>query len=88
VDRGGAVVVRTGDELTRFIGRCLTDPGFADALGEKAATIVRSQQGAADRTIAWLRPLFGEEQLQPQRSSVGVPRGPRWVKASTRPSAY
>ena len=41
-----AAVVRDGDELTAFVRRCLADPAYADALGRRAAELVRRQLGA------------------------------------------
>jgi 3-deoxy-D-manno-octulosonic-acid transferase len=50
--REAAVEVRDGAELTRFVRRCLAEPAFAIQLGQRARSLVLSQQGAADRTIA------------------------------------
>ena len=45
-----AVVVNDGDELTAFVGRCLDDPAWAEALGSRAAALVASQRGATAAT--------------------------------------
>jgi 3-deoxy-D-manno-octulosonic-acid transferase len=55
-----AQVIRDGHELTAFVTRCLTDASFAKTLGENAAHLVRSQQGAAETTLALLKPLLVE----------------------------
>lgn len=53
-----AVVVNDGAELTRFVERCLTEPEYAAELGQKAAALVRTQQGAADRTLKLIGSLL------------------------------
>jgi 3-deoxy-D-manno-octulosonic-acid transferase len=53
-----AVVVRDGDELTAFVRRCLADPAYADALGRRAADLVRRQLGATGRTLDLLVALL------------------------------
>ncbi len=53
-----AEVVKNGNELTQFVNRCLRDSAFANTLGFRAAELVRQQQGAAERTMQLLRPLF------------------------------
>jgi 3-deoxy-D-manno-octulosonic-acid transferase len=45
-----AVVVRDTFELESFVRRCLEDPRYAAALGERAQALVRSQLGATMRT--------------------------------------
>jgi hypothetical protein len=52
------VVVRDGDELTAFVRRCLADPAYADALGRRAADLVRRQLGATGRTLDLLVALL------------------------------
>lgn len=59
-----AIVIHDGQELSNFVSRCLLEPEFAETLGEKAASLVRSQQGAADHTIQLLRPLLMEPVLE------------------------
>ena len=54
LDRQAAVVVQGGQELTAFVRRCLEEPALATQLGQRARTLVLSQQGAADRTIQLL----------------------------------
>lgn len=51
----GAVVIRTGEELTRFVEDCLDNQDRAQILGMHAQQLVMSQQGAADRTIRLLQ---------------------------------
>jgi 3-deoxy-D-manno-octulosonic-acid transferase len=55
--RRAAQVVHGGPDLTAFVGRCLADPAYAQALGHAARDLVLSQQGAADRTLALLDSL-------------------------------
>jgi 3-deoxy-D-manno-octulosonic-acid transferase len=54
----GAVVVQDGAELTAFVRRCLTEPAFAAALGQNAASLVRENLGATARTMVHLLPLL------------------------------
>jgi 3-deoxy-D-manno-octulosonic-acid transferase len=53
-----AVLVRDGDELTRFVRRALCDPDFAAGLGRRARELVYSQQGATGRTVDLLDALI------------------------------
>jgi 3-deoxy-D-manno-octulosonic-acid transferase len=53
-----AAVVHDGDELTAFVRRCLADPAYADALGQRAADLVRRQLGATGRTLDLLEALL------------------------------
>jgi 3-deoxy-D-manno-octulosonic-acid transferase len=52
-----AVVIHDGTELTAFVRRCLADPPYADALGQRAAALVRRQLGATARTVELLETL-------------------------------
>lgn len=52
-----AEVVRDGAELTAFVRRCLTEPEYAQTLGERAQALVKSGQGATKRTLARLLTL-------------------------------
>jgi 3-deoxy-D-manno-octulosonic-acid transferase len=53
-----AIVVNNGDELTRFVERCLEEPAFASELGQRARQLVATQVGATRRTIDLLAPLL------------------------------
>ena len=53
-----AVVVRSPDEFTRFVGRCLEEPDYAAELGRRAQSLVLSQLGATDRTLTLLTGLL------------------------------
>ncbi len=53
-----AIVVKNGDELTRFVERCLEEPAFANELGQRARQLVARQVGATRRTIDLLAPLL------------------------------
>ena len=50
LDADAAVVVPDGPALTAFVGRCLTDPGWAAALGNRAAALVAAHRGATATT--------------------------------------
>jgi 3-deoxy-D-manno-octulosonic-acid transferase len=56
--RGAAVTVQDGRELTGFVRRCLEQPEYADQLGQAARQLVLQQQGATHRTVALLVPLI------------------------------
>jgi 3-deoxy-D-manno-octulosonic-acid transferase len=52
-----AAVVQDAHALETFVRRCLDDPQYAAALGERAQAFVRSQLGATARTTALLDSL-------------------------------
>jgi 3-deoxy-D-manno-octulosonic-acid transferase len=54
LDNHGAVVVRNGDELTEFVRRCITEPAFADEMGDRARSVAAAQLGATERTLSLL----------------------------------
>jgi 3-deoxy-D-manno-octulosonic-acid transferase len=58
--RRAAVVVHDSAELTAFVDRCLREPDYSDALGQRAQSLVREQLGATARTVALLGPLVGQ----------------------------
>jgi 3-deoxy-D-manno-octulosonic-acid transferase len=45
-----AVVVADGPAVTAFVARCLTEPGWTETLGRRAAAIVAGQRGATAAT--------------------------------------
>jgi 3-deoxy-D-manno-octulosonic-acid transferase len=53
-----AVCVHSGEELTAFVRRVLTDANYATKLGNSAAELVKAQQGATARTWALVEPLL------------------------------
>ncbi len=55
--RDAAVVVRDADELAHFVRRCLEDPDYASALGDRARSLVLGQLGATARTFSLLAEL-------------------------------
>jgi len=64
-----ARVVADGAALTAFVVRCLTDPGWARALGARAAATVRGERGATATTAREiLGRLPGEPRLPPPPS--------------------
>ncbi|HZL91565.1 MAG TPA: glycosyltransferase, partial [Pirellulaceae bacterium] len=52
-----AVVVKDAAELETFVRRCLADPQYAKALGQRAREVVLRQIGAADATVQLLAHL-------------------------------
>jgi 3-deoxy-D-manno-octulosonic-acid transferase len=58
LSREGAIVVRDGRELTRFVREMLENPERRIELGQRAQQLVLEQQGAADRTIELLDGLL------------------------------
>ena len=56
--RDAAVVVHDGEELTRFVRRCLDDPAYRQELGQRAQRMVAEQLGATERTLKLLESLL------------------------------
>jgi 3-deoxy-D-manno-octulosonic-acid transferase len=56
--RDAAVRVNSGEELSAFVRRCLTDSSYTSALGQHATELVKKQQGATARTWAIVEPLL------------------------------
>ena len=54
LQRNAAVVVRSGEEFTAFVRRCLKQPEFAAELGRRARELVNSQLGATEQTLTLL----------------------------------
>ncbi len=57
LDRDAAIVVANQEELLAFVRDCLLNPAAAQAHGQRAASLVRDQLGATERTFQLLRPL-------------------------------
>ncbi len=55
-----AVVVNDGGQFTAFVRRCLEQPEYATALGQRAQSLVLGQLGATDRTLRLLAALLRE----------------------------
>jgi 3-deoxy-D-manno-octulosonic-acid transferase len=68
--RDAAVVVHSGEELQRFVERCLHEPAWAAELGARAQTLVREQLGASDRTIALLEKLARPQEVSNRRTDA------------------
>jgi 3-deoxy-D-manno-octulosonic-acid transferase len=66
-----AVVVQDSDQLTTFVRRCLDDAEYADALGQRARSLVASQLGATQRTFRMLETLM-------EPPGAPVPRPPHF----------
>jgi len=60
LEHDAAVVVRNVDEMTEFVRRTLEDADFARTLGQNAARLVASQQGALKKTLDRFEELCGE----------------------------
>jgi 3-deoxy-D-manno-octulosonic-acid transferase len=52
-----AAVVADGEQLSRFVRRCLEDPDYAAVLGDRARSLVLGQLGASRRTFDLLAAL-------------------------------
>ena len=57
LDHEAAVVVQNAKQFTGFVRRCLEQPDYAAALGERAQSFVRSQIGATSRTLVLVTAL-------------------------------
>lgn len=53
-----ACVVHTAQDLESFLTKSTTDPGFANAMGLRAAEVVKQNQGATKRTVEQLAGLL------------------------------
>jgi 3-deoxy-D-manno-octulosonic-acid transferase len=56
-----AVVVRSGEELTKLVRRCLSEPQFLAGLGRRARQVVVAQRGATGRTVELLERLTQDQ---------------------------
>jgi len=65
-----AVVVADGEQLARFVRRCLDEPAFAAALGDRARSLVLSQQGATERTFGLLAGLLEAKASKGERAAA------------------
>lgn len=70
-----AVVVNNGDELERFVRRCLMQPGYAAELGRRAAQLVQQQQGATQQTMQLLKNLIDPPNAEVIRR-IDAPQSP------------
>jgi 3-deoxy-D-manno-octulosonic-acid transferase len=62
-----AVEVADGEALIEFVRRALDDPAYGADLGRRAQSLVASQLGATDRTLARLLPLVELPREIPQK---------------------
>ena len=62
LQRDAAVVVADGEQLLAFVRNCLANPAEAAARGQRAASLVRQQLGATERTFQLLLPLVAGQQ--------------------------
>jgi len=67
LERQAAVVVADREQLAAFVRRCLAEPAFADALGQRARQLVLEQLGAADKTCRLLQALMWSCPSVPQQ---------------------
>ena len=69
LDRDAAVVVADGEQLLAFVRNCLANPAEAAARGQRAASLVRQQIGATERTFQLLLPLVASRQAGDRRAA-------------------
>jgi 3-deoxy-D-manno-octulosonic-acid transferase len=62
LERDAAVVVADAEQLLAFVRNCLANPAEAAARGQRAASLVRQQLGATQRTFQLLLPLVAGPQ--------------------------
>ena len=76
--RQAAVVVADAEQLAGFVRRCLEDPAYTAALGDRARNLVLEQLGATQRTWELLSALVDNTQIPPRPKGVPPPeaRGP------------
>jgi 3-deoxy-D-manno-octulosonic-acid transferase len=65
-----AVVVADGEQLARFVRRCLEEPDYAAALGQRARSLVLAQLGASQRTFDLLAALAEQRLGQDGRAAA------------------
>ena len=63
LQRDAALIVADGEQLLAFVRNCLTNPIEAAARGQRAASLVRQQLGATERTFQLLLPLMARQQV-------------------------
>jgi len=68
--RNAAVVVADADQLRQFVERCLRQPDYAAALGDRAKSLVLEQLGATERTFRLLTALADAEHTSPGRAAA------------------
>ncbi len=66
VEAYAALQVSSAEELQDRVDHLLTDPTSAQWLGRNARKVIRSNQGAVQRTAAFLRPLLEREEPAPK----------------------
>jgi 3-deoxy-D-manno-octulosonic-acid transferase len=62
-----------GEELTRVVEKLLSDAGERAELGRRAKQLVANNQGAAERTMKLIAPLFSTKQHESSRSDSMLP---------------
>lgn len=63
-----AEIVRSDEELSDFVRRCLEDPLYAETLGWRARRIVQQQSGALEATVAALDQALNATTARPARA--------------------
>jgi len=58
LDQGGAVLVRSADELAALWRRCLAEPRWAESMGERARRVARGSADVVARTWELIAPLL------------------------------
>jgi len=54
----GALQVTDGDDLRRTMGKCLSDPAYAQRIARSGQAVIRQNQGATARTMEALRQVL------------------------------
>jgi len=56
----GAIEVKNGDELFETIKKCLTDIDYSEGISKKGIQIIKSNQGATDKTVGYIAELLSD----------------------------
>lgn len=73
VDAGGAAMIRTPEELEQTLSKWIEEPELRQRMGDAARRLVRSQQGATERTLDVLDAVLRESSRTLYTSGAGDP---------------
>ena len=86
------MVINNGQQFTAFVRRCLEQPDYAAALGNRARSLVLSQLGATERTqrllSSWLTLAVATARLMvllPVRPSPMITRSVMRIRTACKP---
>ena len=88
LDRDAAVVAADGEQLLTFVRDCLTNPAAAEARGQRAASLVRKQLGATERTFQLLLPLVASPPAGPSGHPLAGREGLVWCELPEKPNVF